>query len=133
MLPNDIPSESRNEGGSDSKVSAHVGTGTPNPATPGEAPRMALESMLNSMAVLGPKSEKRTNKSNKEPSEGSDSGEDSSTDEEAGKPRRGKGKKKKKDKKEKKARAPKELSPEVSYCCVLVMLSIFHCRDQFCI
>lgn len=141
MLPKDAPSESPNEGGSGLNVSGaatgsnvSASAATSNAGSPGEAPRMALQSMINNMAVLGPKSEKRSDKTKKqESSESSDSSEseDSSKDEEAGngkgQARKGKGAGKKKNKKKaKKARAPKELTPEVSCCFVLGMLSTLH-------
>lgn len=69
MLPKDAPSESPNEGGSGSNVSGaatgsnvSASAATSNAGSPGEAPRMALQSMIDNMAVLGPKSEKRKNR-----------------------------------------------------------------------
>ena len=128
MLPKDAPSECPNEGGSGPNVS--TGAATSNSGSPGEAPRMALESMINNMAVLGPKSEKHTHKpKKKEPSESDDSSESeaSSKDDEAGngkdEPRKGKGAATKKKRKGKKPRAPKQLTPEVS-CCTLPIVEI---------
>jgi hypothetical protein len=89
---------------------------TSNAGSPGEAPRMALQSMINNMAVLGPKSEKRSDKTKKqESSESSDSSEseDSSKDEEAGngkgQARKGKGAGKKKNKKGKESQSTKRV------------------------
>ena len=53
MLPKDAPSESPNEGGSGSNVSGaatgsnvSASAATSNAGSPGEAPRMALQSMI---------------------------------------------------------------------------------------